>query len=359
MGYDKDKVREAIEPEDVFNLLEFFGGEPKMFSDYIISRTICHNGDSHKLYYYFDSKLFKCYTHCNPSTFDVFQLVQKVRGIDDLNAAVSFAVNFFNLQDQIDSDVTYEDTYDDWKLFDSYERDSEKKHDTSGIITFPECDLNVISHYPQPRIPEWESAGITKDICDFAGIRYDPVGCNILIPHFDADGRCIGIRQRTLIQEQEQYGKYRPWTHDGKLYNHPLAFNLYGLNWAKDRISEMGTAIVVEAEKSVLSFMSYFGTENDICVATCGSSISKYQFNMLMNLGISELVIAFDHDFLSADDDGRKRTEEKIAGVANRFKSYTNVSVLFDREGILNYKASPLDQGRETFNYLFRNRIML
>lgn len=55
MGYDKVKVKESIEPENVYDILEYFGAEPEMYSDYIISRTICHNGigeGSKKLYYY-------------------------------------------------------------------------------------------------------------------------------------------------------------------------------------------------------------------------------------------------------------------------------------------------------------------
>ena len=36
-----------------------------------------------------------------------------------------------------------------------------------------------------------------------------------------------------------------------------------------------------------------------------------------------------------------------------------NMSVVFDRENILGYKASPLDQGKDVFMYLFKNRIML
>jgi DNA primase len=70
--------------------------------------------------------------------------------------------------------------------------------------------------------------------------------------------------------------------------------NLYGLNWNKDHIKTIKKAIIVEGEKSVLLYASYFGWDNNICVACCGSSISAYQVQFLLDLGVEEIVIAFD-----------------------------------------------------------------
>lgn len=111
MSYDKQAVKECLELEDIYNLLEYLGGEPQMFSNYIIAKTICHSGDTHKLYFYENTQLFKCYSgECD--TFDIFELIQKVENIDDLNKAIYFIVNFFNLQNKIqesDEDFSLED----------------------------------------------------------------------------------------------------------------------------------------------------------------------------------------------------------------------------------------------------------
>lgn len=115
MGYDKAKVKESIEPENVYDILEYFGAEPEMYSDYIISRTICHNGigeGSKKLYYYFENNMFNCYTECG--AFDIFELVEKVKNID-LNSAIYFVVNFLNLQIDLDNDIDLKDSQEDWK----------------------------------------------------------------------------------------------------------------------------------------------------------------------------------------------------------------------------------------------------
>ncbi len=65
--YDKGTIKDALTIENVFELLQEFGGDPE-FADFgILCHTICHNppGEgSKKLYYYSNSGLFKCYTGC-------------------------------------------------------------------------------------------------------------------------------------------------------------------------------------------------------------------------------------------------------------------------------------------------------
>ena len=107
MSYSKEDVKELIEIEDVYTLLEYLDAEPQMYSDYIIAKTICHNGDSRKLYYYAESGLFKCYTHCEDA-FDVFELIQKILDINDLNKAIYWVVNFFNLTHKLSDAETYD-----------------------------------------------------------------------------------------------------------------------------------------------------------------------------------------------------------------------------------------------------------
>lgn len=66
-----DKVKEILEELGCTNCVET--------SSYLIFPTICHHvheeDGSNKLYYYKNSHLFVCYTHCG--TFDIFDLVEK------------------------------------------------------------------------------------------------------------------------------------------------------------------------------------------------------------------------------------------------------------------------------------------
>lgn len=355
MSYAKEDVKEVLELEDIFNLLDYLEAEPQMYGNYIVARTICHNGDTHKLYYYENTALFKCYTGACGS-FDVFELIQKIQEVD-LNSSIYFIVNFFNLQYKL-SEADEESFSEDWKIFKSYDK-------ITGIeisndkIELPQIK-NYIEYYPQPHILNWEKEGISYDVCKYMGVKYNPVNGSIIIPHYDAENRLVGIRQRTLVQEDEIYGKYRPAKFQNQLCNHPLAFNLYGLNIAKNNIRSLRTVIVVESEKSVLQYISYFGTKSDICVAVCGSSLSKYQFHLLLDLGIQELVIGFDKDFDEIGSEDYNKVVNKLQKIYDKYNSYINISFLFDRENNqLGYKDSPLDKGRDTFLYLFSNRIVI
>lgn len=353
-NYDKNIIKDRLTIDDVYDLLEELGAESVMRGDNITCRTICHNGDSKdKLIFYSSTNLFHCYTS-TCGTFDIFELVSKVRDID-LPHAIEYVADFFHLYAFAQQD---EMSLEDWKVLERYEKRAGIRSNKDRII-LPEYD-DVIRHYPHPHIPSWESQGISKDICDFAGIAYNPEDGSILIPHYDADGRLIGIRRRTMVEEvEQQFGKYTPARINNVTYAHPLAFNLYGLNWAKDNIRSTGVAICVEGEKSVLQSMSYLGLSNSLAVAVCGQSISKYQFQLLLDLGIRELVVGFDADFHEVGDEDFSEVVRRLEKIYNKFSSYVNVSFLFDKTGLLGYKDSPFDKGKEVFEYLWRQRVTL
>ena len=193
-----------------------------------------------------------------------------------------------------------------------------------------------------------------------ARIGYYPGGDQITIPHFDKDDRFIGLRGRSLCaDESELYGKYRPLKINKILYNHPLGMNLYGLNWSKNNIALMKKAIVFESEKSVLMYGSYFGVENNISVACCGSSISAHQIQMLIDAGAEEIIIAFDRQFQDIGDEEFKRLKTNLIKLRNKYKNFVIISFIFDKNMITGYKSSPIDEGPEKFLQLFKERIVL
>ena len=95
--FDKAEIRSSLSIDDIFNLLNEWGGDPEYTEFGIISATICHNapGDgSKKLFFYENSNLFRCYTGCD-SSFDIFELTIKIFEIQhnkkiDLNDAVRY-----------------------------------------------------------------------------------------------------------------------------------------------------------------------------------------------------------------------------------------------------------------------------
>ena len=143
------------------------------------------------------------------------------------------------------------------------------------------------------------------------------------------------------------------------MYNHPLGFNLYNLNNSKKTISIFKKAIVFEGEKSCLKYASYFGKDSDISVACCGSNLINYQVKLLLSLGVKEIIIALDKQFQKIGDEEWQKWVIKLKTLYNKYGNYINISYMFDKNNLLQYKSSPIDEGKEKFIYLFKNRITL
>ena len=75
--YDKDKIKNELTLDQIEEVLNEFDAEPELRGEIIVSKTVCHCGQSHKLYYYPNTSLFRCYTDCGES-FDIFELTRKV-----------------------------------------------------------------------------------------------------------------------------------------------------------------------------------------------------------------------------------------------------------------------------------------
>lgn len=364
--FNKDELKESLTIEQVFEFVTEIGGEPIMDKSgtFFISKTICHNkiGEgSHKLYYYDNTHLFRCYTDCGES-FDIYELLRKVKviaGFDfTLPQAISVIANYFGFSAIEESFDEMQENAEDWELINKYNKINgyEKKEQ---IIELREFDDSFLSNLPRPRIESWEKEGISADVMLHRGICYDPMQCGIVIPHYNIDGKLIGIRERTLIAEEEQYGKYKPAIFNRRMYNHPLGFNLYNLNNSKKAIKLIQKAIVFEGEKSTLLYASYFGEDNDISVASCGSALINYQVKLLLSLGVKEIIVGFDKQFKELGDDEWKRWTKKLKDINTKYSRECQISFLFDTENLLGYKDSPIDRGPEVFMELFKRRIIL
>ena len=364
--FDKLKIREALTSENIFDLLQEWGGDPIATSFGFISATICHNAPgngSKKLYYYENTGLFKCFTGCD-AYFDVFELFIKVASIQhqkelDLNDSVRWIAQRFGLSGDY-QDSTDLSTLDDWKYFANYERIQDIELKDNNVV-LKEYDTKILNRFNyQVKLTPWLNEGITQAALDRGKIGFYPGGDQITIPHYDKDGRFVGLRGRCLCAEEgELYGKYRPLKINKELYNHPLGMNLYNLNNSKDNIKLMKKAIVFEGEKSDLLYASYFGLENDISVACCGSSISPYQIQLLLDCGAEEIIIAFDRQFEEVGDDEFKRLKTNLIKLRNKYKRDAIISFIFDKNKLTGYKSSPIDCGPQIFLQLFKERIVL
>ena len=376
--YNKDEIKNNLSIEEVADLVAELHGEPQNKGSYLICKTICHNpiGEgSYKLYYYDNTKLFKCYTGCAQNTFDIFELICKVKNIANeptykyisgsrieqewkLPDAIDFVAAFFNITPNFEDFSNQQSSLYDWKIFENYIKKS-SRNDKKKIVELKVWDNTILKNLPRPKIIPWLKEGISQEVMNQYGICYNPKSEGIVIPHYDINNNLIGIRERTLIQEEEDGGKYKPAIINGIMYNHPLGFNLYNINNSKEHIRDIKKAIIFEGEKATLLYASYFGIDNDISVACCGSNLIDYQVALLINLGVKEIIIGFDRQYKEIGDSEWKVWTKKLHNIHNKYSAYVTISFLFDLEHNLEYKDSPIDKGIDTFLYLFKQRIYI
>lgn len=367
--YNIDQIKEELTIEQIEEILQDFGAEPQRRGDIIIAKTICHNPShcgTHKLYYYPNTNLFHCYTDC-ASSWDIFELTRKVmsrkhpKAREDsewnLPEAIDYIARKFGYSPNATKNENDLSTAEDFKILEKYDRIKDININTQEV-ELKEYDGTFLKHLPHPNIQPWINEGITQEVMNQAGICYDPKNQGIVIPHYDINNRLIGIRERTLIQEQaETYGKYMPAKIGRKMYNHPLSFSVYNLNHSKENIQKIKKAIVFESEKSCLKYRSFFGEENDISCAVCGSNLIKYQFWLIQSCGAEEIIIGFDRQYKEIGDEEYHRWVKKLKDIAKKYSLYCNITFLFDIKNLLDYKDAPVDKGAEVFLQLFKERL--
>lgn len=352
----KQSVKRDYTTEQIISLLLALGSEGYKTgngSEYIF-QTVCHpdtSKGSYKLYYYPETSLFHCYTDCGDS-FNIYELVKRNRKCN-FREALNYIYKTLNIADASRIGFAHSsERTDDWSTIHKYTSKREKQKEYQYTV-LPSTLIGYYSkHYPV----EWLQEGITTETMDRHDIRYDLTGNKIVIPHFDRDGSLIGLRGRSLEKiDIDQKRKYMPMFLEEKVFNHPLGYNLYGLDKNASAIVRTKKAMIFEAEKSVLLCDGFYG-ENNFTLACCGSNITNYQRNMIVGLGIKEVFIAFDKEYTKAFSPESDEYSEKILALAHKFTPYVTTYVLWDIEGLLDYQDSPCDKGQDVFETLMKTK---
>lgn len=359
---DVVSFRRSLSIENISDVMISLGSEPPIYQGNALAfSTICHNepgGCSHKLYYYPSSSMFTCFSGCH-DTFDIFQVFAQAKYIQD-GEEISLIESLSQIEEITgiqapDINADQEDVGKTNGLLDYLNRlDSAA---SLSVDPLPELGAHTLNNYFELFPYDWKQEFITEATMKKYEIAYDPVSVSIVIPHRDKDGRLVGIRGRALEKPSiELRGKYRPLFFGHLLYNHPLSFNLYGLDKSGANITKFKKAILSEGEKGVLQMEEYLKSDN-IGVASCGSNIAVRQANILKNLGCEELVIAFDKQYREYGDKEYELFKKAMIKHSLKLSPYLKVSFIVDKEGLLKYKDSPFDQGKDVFQKLYTERI--
>lgn len=344
---DYEQIVKDLKDEEVIRLMYELGADRHEETDnYIIFPTICHNENtteaSMKLYYYKDTHLLYCYTEDGPmSIYKFLENYYKTRNIEYNWGQDILKVVF---QCSAATELTTKETIFKQSLKDKY-----RKRQSIQLAAY---SPNVLESFVKQYPIEWLEDNISAGAMDKYNIRYSISQNKIIIPHYDINNRLVGIRGRALNESEIAYAKYAPVKIEDIVYKHKLSLNLYGLNHNWKNIKELGICYIAESEKAVLQ-SELFGEKN-CTVAICGSSLNIYQIKLLMqHCQPKEIVLCLDKEELPGED----KYFYKLWDMCNKYKLYTNMSFIYDRENLLNLKDSPFDRGRNIFNKLLEKRV--
>lgn len=348
---DSNDIKNMLSEEDITSIMIHLGSDfPIQSNGVLMFSTICHNGDSKKLYYYPQNQKFHCYTCCG-QIGSIFDVVSKVLDLD-FSESFKYVCDFFNIR-YTNNDFLIEDKVDN-----SFIKKFRKKK-TQEII-LKSHNIGVLNHFENFYHKSWIDEHITVEAMKKFNIRYDILENRIVIPHFDIEGNLVGIRARNLNSKDVDAGKkYMPIYIYEKPYNYPIHANLYGLSINKKAIEKSKTVIIVESEKSVLQLYSYYG-EECVAVACSGSSIGEYQIKLLQKLGVENVILALDKDYeiFSSSEEQIYRRKIKKAFI-DKLIVFFNIEIIWDMDNFLEYKNSPTDKGKEIFEKMLAKRLLI
>ena len=347
---DYQEIINNLQDKDIINLLNKLGADRyRETEEAIIFPTICHNANadeaSLKLYYYKNTKLFMCYTSCGGmSVFKFLEHYYKERGIEyEWYNDIYLPIINCTPQKGVDGLISHSTEL----LKNKYEKRKKK-------IELPEYPKGVLEVFTKTYPAQWLEDGISNYAMDKFNILFSISQNKIIIPHYDINDRLVGIRGRALNDwEVANIGKYMPVQLEKTWYKHPLSLNLYGLNRTKENIKKTGIVYIFESEKSVLQFENF--NQLNCAVAVCGSSLNKFQIDILMReCAPTEFIICFDKE-----KDEKDEYFNKLYKMCKKYSHYGNFSFIYDTENLLNLKDSPSDKGEEVFLKLLERRVIV
>lgn len=362
---DRDNLLEELTEDKIKMLMEELGScDFKEEDNYIIFQSICHCSTSMKLYYYKNSKSFFCYSGCG-CAYSVYDIISQVLGLD-FSDSFKYLANFMgvNIQ-QKNRKVGFLKKGEGNKDLRFLKINKNKIYSIKPKQQT--YDDGVLRTFDKAITADWVEEGISfKTVEKFELGFYINQNC-MVIPTRNIQGELIGIRKRNyFIDELEMGRKYTPITIQNTLYRFPTAYNLYGIWQNKDNIVKSKKTILFESEKSVLKYDSMY--KKNIALSIFGMNISKIQRDLILSLGVDEITIALDKQYIQEDIYNNNSVKnylefsnylKKINKIIKMFEPYCNTTVIMDFNNLISYKQSPIDAGKVVFETLYKNKLIL
>lgn len=343
-------IKAQITDDDIIAIMDSMGIPlVSANSQYQLYPSACHHSDwerhKNKLYYYVQSQRWHCYS-CS-GDWDTIGLVQHLRkctfnqAIDYICSTLGISATELDIRQDVDN---WQRDLRRWLPNADYDEPTE-------LTAYDPAILSAFDHlYPT----EWLDYGITRDSMDKFGIGWYARQACISIPVVQ-NGQLVGVRGRYTRQQDMDKGKYKPIAMlDGTVLKFSTNQCLYGLDQNKAAIEKCRQVLLFESEKSILKADSW-NIHN--ALAVFGSNISKRHIEMLLELGVNDVVLCMDSDYRQVGDDDFQFFVAKMRKLAGKLRGYFNVSIIYNNQGYDGYKYSPVDFDRWQFDKLYESRV--
>jgi hypothetical protein len=362
-------LKQKLTDKDISNIITKLGGELKSDSEsemIFTSITYRLDANSHKakLYYYKETKSFVEY-HLGMDTFDIYELIKERKRIlgEKYNFVdcMKFICKVIGIE--YDSSITLVNSSN--SFIDSNLKRFTKTNIKRDNVVYDESVLKKFENWYHR---DWINDNISIETMKKYNIKYYPFGSQIIIPCYNEQNQLIGIRARNMNPNSS--AKYIPYKDldykngDMGWYKFNVGSTFYGLNHTAKNIRRLKKVIICESEKAVLQGDTYFGDDN-IVVGMFGSAMTKQKRDLILELGVNEVIIAIDFDYIAESYSDKEAYEEdtdwelyekKIYKIADMFKGWCKVSAIVDYQPE-HKKDCVMDYGKEKMIKLYNERL--
>ena len=321
--------------------------------------TICHNvdGGKYNLAFNEDDKYFTCFSECGCS-YSLLSLVKKrrellgepcstYRSMKWICEQVGIAFNFKEEVKEVNNNIY------NWQNLLRYTKEhkcSENKIYSNDILS----ELEDCVYLP------WIDEGITEETQEKYQIKWYNRNQQVVIPVRNINGDLVGMHSRNtnpdLIADGMKYIPLRML--NGDEYKFQMGLEVFGLNYNKINIEKSKSVILVESPKSVMQFDNF--DMPNICCGLFGMGFSLQKLKLLLGLGVDKFIISLDKQYEEIGNTEYKAWEKKVNKIIDIVRPYANeISVIWDKGKLLDYKDSPTDKGQDVFMELYNERDIL
>ena len=327
--------------------------------------TICHNinGGGYNLAFNKETRSFCCFSECSCS-YSLLSLIKKRRELLGETCSTYQSLNWlcnelgieFNFKEEVKQVNT-----NIYKWQNSLLKYTKNKNKNIEVRVY---NKKILNYFPKIYHTDWIDYGISEEVLDKYNIGWYNYKQQITIPCYRQNGDLIGIRIRNMNPEIDI--KYIPLQLlDGTEFNFPTNEVFYGENFNWTNVQRTKSVILVESEKTVMKYESWYGAKNNICLGLYGSVLSNAKLKKLLSWNCETFYICLDSDFESieySNNDEKitsyEKFEKKVMNIYNKLRPYAkSVYVIYNNLGFENcYKYSITDYTREQIEKLWNNK---